>query len=424
MTWLLNQLHKVFSVLTGRRRSSNASAASASNQLERDMPSRPQQSELADVDAPTVIRLQRKPSEDASDDDRSSVQSAAPLRQEDSSVLKDVADPVAEEPDTHRRLDATAASTTGDIPAAPSFPTHVSELLSVPATLKAPDVDQSPALADELSVPEVEPSAEEQLPEIHDLLPAVEPGQPVDTVSSPTIGDPSIDAPLPTPVESTMSMTSVPAAADSEEDNDRLPTEGDSVVDSLIIEPAQRVSSPSADQVTLFSFDVVENDTAVENSAVEIEQYSSADSESADSLSAETVTEERAIALPETTLEERDLVDISQRNDSQTDSGEPAPVSVPDAENPWLRAKAQKSAIATEELSTKSGVVKLLFKLKPGNFHGYIEPDDGSKDILFHQKYIHNAEIFDAIERGDQVSVVAKQMAGKAYATRVDLLRE
>ena len=71
----------------------------------------------------------------------------------------------------------------------------------------------------------------------------------------------------------------------------------------------------------------------------------------------------------------------------------------------------------------KNGVVKLLFKLKQGNFHGYIAPEDGSKDILFHQKYI-NADIFEHLERGTPVVATMKYMEGKAYATRVDLSQE
>ena len=69
---------------------------------------------------------------------------------------------------------------------------------------------------------------------------------------------------------------------------------------------------------------------------------------------------------------------------------------------------------------TKHGTVKLLFTMKKGNFHGYITPDDGSKDILFHQKYI-NAEVFPRLERGTQVSATVKYIEGKAYATHVDI---
>ncbi|MEO0807803.1 MAG: cold shock domain-containing protein, partial [Cyanobacteria bacterium J06643_4] len=76
--------------------------------------------------------------------------------------------------------------------------------------------------------------------------------------------------------------------------------------------------------------------------------------------------------------------------------------------------------VDTETFPTKTGVVKLLFVLKPGNFHGYIAPDDGTKDILFHQKYI-NADIFDRLERGTKVVATIKHIENKVYATRVDL---
>lgn len=72
------------------------------------------------------------------------------------------------------------------------------------------------------------------------------------------------------------------------------------------------------------------------------------------------------------------------------------------------------------ETETKSGIVKLLFTIKPGNYHGYIAPSDGSKDILFHQKYI-NADIFERIERGTRVVATMKLMKGKAYATHIEL---
>lgn len=77
--------------------------------------------------------------------------------------------------------------------------------------------------------------------------------------------------------------------------------------------------------------------------------------------------------------------------------------------------------VSAEETSVKHGVVKLLFTLKPGNFHGYIAPDDGTQDILFHQKYI-NADAFDQLSRGAKVVVTVKYLEGKAYAKQVDLL--
>ena len=90
------------------------------------------------------------------------------------------------------------------------------------------------------------------------------------------------------------------------------------------------------------------------------------------------------------------------------------------SESSLFLAESNPSKTASEAPSIKQGTVKLLFTMKKGNFHGYIAPDDGSKDILFHQKYI-NADIFSQLERGAQVSATVKYIEGKAYATHVDL---
>ena len=82
--------------------------------------------------------------------------------------------------------------------------------------------------------------------------------------------------------------------------------------------------------------------------------------------------------------------------------------------------KSSEESTSEDSRPVKKGTVKLLFTLKKGNFHGYIAPDDGSKDILFHQKYI-NADIFSDLERGAQVSATVKYIEGKAYATYVEL---
>ncbi len=70
---------------------------------------------------------------------------------------------------------------------------------------------------------------------------------------------------------------------------------------------------------------------------------------------------------------------------------------------------------------TKQGVIKLLFKFKKNNHHGYITPNDGSKDIIFHQKYIDN-DVFCQLERGMAVEVTAHITEGKAYAEHVRIL--
>lgn len=120
--------------------------------------------------------------------------------------------------------------------------------------------------------------------------------------------------------------------------------------------------------------------------------------------------------VPEKLDPEKSAFEKPVLEDSSLDKPEPT--------NPWLTAvpTARQEPDQTDlgKLESKSGTVKLLFTLKPGNYHGYIAPDDGSKDILFHQRYI-NADIFDKIERGTAVVATVKVMAGKAYATHVDL---
>ena len=92
----------------------------------------------------------------------------------------------------------------------------------------------------------------------------------------------------------------------------------------------------------------------------------------------------------------------------------------PETADSPLSNTASTQPIQETNYQTKNGVVKLLFTLKEGNFHGYIEPKDGTSDILFHQKYI-NEDIFDSLERGVEVVVSVQYKEGKAYATQIEL---
>lgn len=442
MTWLLHKLQRLLGLLTGRRTSS---PVSDSTRLGSEIASRLQSSNTADSSDPVAIRVKGSSLEPAAP-----IQSTAPLRQKSSSVLKDTVDPVAAEPDTHQRLDAAPASLPGGTLSAPSFPTEVSDLISAPSS-------NLPVLEDNLlsnaSVPSATSSAEdEHLPEIHDLLPAIEPDQHSDELTPDT--QPATNEDLPSA--------------------DRISSLGNvSSSNEPVVESAQRISGP--EQATLFSFDIVETDAAVESDIAETNVAESDTTESdaigcrenditsdvsPDDISvAKTeplvsdkianlgddpaVDGHTALQLPvvESLIPDTLLSDLSmQKSDEQTDvsSSDTASTSSAsesvvetsspdDVQNPWLTAVPahQKKSVEAHlsERLTKNGKVKLLFKLKEGNFHGYIAPDDGTKDILFHQKYI-NAEIFDHIERGTQVAVTAKYMEGKAYATRVDLLQE
>lgn len=468
MTWLLHKLQRVLGSLTGRKRGSQVSE---STQLGSEIASRLQSSKAAFSDDPVAVRVQG-----ISLEPPSLAQSTAPLRQKNSSVLKDTVDPVAAEPDTHQRLDAAPASLPGGTLAAPSFPTNVSDLLS-PQPSQSSDLNGD--VLDSITVSSVEPPAnDEQLPDIHDLLPAVEPDSPSDE-----------------------SYKKEARLVDSSSDAETVTT-----FDSPLVESAQRVSV--SEQATLFSFDIIETDTAVEGDVIERD---SVDSESADGKSeidhdledrelagseliegepsegeivdqvpvnselpddefiedpavstavdinaaadasnSPPMSQSSAIELPivGSLIPDSLLSDLSARTSGDQAATETADVeesintktveaedplvageavetSSSEVQNPWLTAvpPQQKASVEAvpQELLIKNGTVKLLFKLKAGNFHGYITPDDGGKDILFHQKYI-NAEIFEHIERGTSVVVTAKYREGKAYATRVELL--
>lgn len=101
--------------------------------------------------------------------------------------------------------------------------------------------------------------------------------------------------------------------------------------------------------------------------------------------------------------------------DQTPDSDPPSVARTPQPISPPRISSIQPKSI------TKQGFIKLLFKIKKNNFHGYITPKDGSKDIIFHQKYI-NDDVFCQLERGMEVEVTAHITEGKAYADHVRIL--
>lgn len=348
MTWLLHQFQKVLSTLTGSRRRADISAPTKFGD---EAAARLQQSPPSDSGDSVARRVSATDTSFPSVEAPSTEQPTAPLRPKNSSAPKGTVDPVAEGPDTHHRLDAASAAMPGGVPATPSFPSDVSELISSQSMLSPTLKDDS---TNDLSVPDIKVSEDEHLPGIRDLLPAIEPENP-DVLSSDELSE-------------------------SDDFGD-----GSNIAEDMPIEELTDGVAASSDQVTLFSFDITEADT---------------------SRSATDVPEDVDDSAP---VESIDNVEPTDHE--------------PDAEgvNPWLTAKPPSAQQPPEPLSKKQGTVKLLFTLKAGNFHGYIAPEDGSKDILFHQKYI-NAEIFDELERGSQVVATVKIIEGKAYATHVDLL--
>ncbi|MEM7064930.1 MAG: cold shock domain-containing protein [Cyanobacteria bacterium P01_B01_bin.77] len=119
---------------------------------------------------------------------------------------------------------------------------------------------------------------------------------------------------------------------------------------------------------------------------------------------------------------------ISHNNDSRAAETDITPLNLTTEKAAHPETSTAKSQPHPSETTTaepgiikKQGVVKLLFKLKQNNHHGYIAPNDGSKDIIFHQKYVGH-EIFRQLERGMEVEVTAHVTAGKAYADHIQIL--
>jgi len=449
MTWLLNKLQKVFGLLIGRRSNTHISE---STDLGDEIASRLQSSNVNNTD-PVALRVKGDALPSATH-----TQSTAPLRQKNASVAKDLSS-VATEPDTHQRLDAAPASLPGGTLAAPNFPADVSELISAqssrPPVLKANRLD-------ELHVPDVPPTPKgEQLPEIHDLLPAVEPIQPDSPLAVEAL--PSLDAevaPAEHVVSSELSETTVVESAQRVSPSDQATLFSFDIVETGESSKAESVSDADlsknvgtgqssevdaalelsdqviADQLAEIEVPIVESlipDTLLDDLPTQISDRGTGDKnteeQSAEEQSPEELNVKEGLDLEERSTEDR--LTEGQKTKEATDAATVAEVDSTAAavQNPWLtaspvRQKEKKRVVEnSSETLTKNGTVKLLFKLKEGNFHGYITPEDGTKDILFHQKYI-NADIFDRIDRGTPVVVSAKYIEGKAYATRVELLQK
>ena len=444
MIWLFNQLHKLVGILAGRRgmRSPNNTQKISSAPSSSDRQGVLTHSDINDTTVPPVAKRvsllpaiplkELRAQESKAPEMQNAIITDQDLPATNSTV--DVGKELVEDFDTHRRLDATAAAiSTEETPSSlPSSltPTALSELMSSDSSTQA-------AADDTLwSSPTVDTHSNYQPPSIHDLLPAIEPE---DT-----------DSERLEPIE--------------ELANEESAVEAVMPKDSAVPEEPQdeaydpQLGKQTAKQATLFSFNIYESDTEKTDDIEEIitpenagaveedDAFVASDSPVKDAdialvLKAEVkpsfnslleldnkeqIDEEQGINRPQvSTSEDSSALEV------EAVLGETPTTEVLDLEgsepiNPWLTAipvSAQESAqaILPTKLESKSGTVKLLFTIKPGNYHGYITPDDGSKDILFHQKYI-NADIFDKIERGMSVVVTFKMMAGKAYATRVDLL--
>ncbi|MGB7087671.1 MAG: cold shock domain-containing protein, partial [Phormidesmis sp.] len=325
------------------------------------------------------------------------------------------------EPDTHKRLNASPATSADAVPSvepiATITPSERSEAFALPLDILKDAVRPVGSL--------------EELPDIHDLLPAIEPEDEPEEETENELGREPEDEPKNEP-----------------EDEPQIePTE---LQTEPQIEPESASEAASA-QPVLCSFDITESEGSA--AAIPLMEPSTPELSTAQEKAPAVVADEGPLLINISITQSQPVDAVT---DHSTDSPEmpdpsdsmptpdaemlepvpetPVPEPVPEpasetASQPTESATGNVStedAIATEEstedaIATKEGVVKLLFTLKEGNFHGYIAPDDGSKDVLFHQKYI-NADIFEQLERGVRVKVRVKVIEDKAYATRVDLL--
>ena len=439
MNWLLHQLQKLLNTLSGRRVPSRP-PSSTQDDLEEGTAQK-SGSALLDASTPAEISFSIK----------SSDASAQPVDSQQKDSIQRAVEAADDRSDTHMRLDPTPS-------AIPGNPSDVLNLESAPSDPQAatPTVDISPA---------------DQLPSIHDLLPAVEQEIKENSVQ---FDDVSIDEGVQSDEEATFtnsdsSETDEPLSASEIPEPENIQSKN---LEPKTFEPEQPELEDDIEpeQALLFSFDITEQSSdeqisssiedliettavpasrdevssSVEDSIAEtVENAVEQDVETPDldnsaiatedtaftSEDSETAAIDRAslpypwsIAYPKCDLDEKEdssapPLEAPEQTDAQAEqktSTERKAVSV----SPNSSTSTQ--SVQNSDFSTKHGVVKLLFTMKEGNFHGYIEPKDGSSDILFHQKYI-NEDIFDSLERGVEVVVSVKQMEGKAYATQVEL---
>ncbi|MEM6449212.1 MAG: cold shock domain-containing protein [Cyanobacteria bacterium P01_D01_bin.105] len=299
----------------------------------------------------------------------------------------------------HNRLDVASASVSGASETRSSVPSEVSELLSV--------VD--PERTDDVSEHFVGDLADEQLPLIQDLLPAV--------------------------------ASSDGGSADAESEVKQSKAEESLLKEATADNNAMELSDPAKSALStdtparpvLFRFDIIESTEKLESADIQgsVDEHAVKISGAETSKSGADAWTERDASLDGDSVAGLDspIADGLEVDglELESDAGtlrSATPIKKEEEEElqpVFQQTESVSSTDPSKNYPVKIGTVKLLFMFKKGNFHGYIAPDDGSKDILFHQKYI-NADIFTKLERGAQVSAAVKYIEGKAYATHVELL--
>jgi len=458
MTWLLNQLQKVLGAFSDKRSDSRTVASQVG---ERDrLPSATVNSDPSDITV--AARSPYIPPTEPTSESLSSLADTASINAASSNQSTNIE--LSNKPNVVEiRNQVDVASASASIPEItdeqPSFPTGVSELLSSSPL----DVEPTP----EVPTHPIRKLPNEQLPAIQDLLPAVaapesviaESEQRLAVKSEPNSNQehnneeqaressllPNSDQPVLFSFDivenynSESSNISVeeaieqetddpyPAQSSSSEREDPTYDASQSLAESKELTDEQPLAQPLLDKVALQEEPVEttqlqeqpeERPVSIEVDSVEPLPYPWSTAtpippqQTVDGAEDDTTVQVLAVAASESSddVPSAEAASPSGAADrtSNTDSNETDEIT-------------EHTAPSIVQSPVKNGTIKLLFTLKEGNFHGYIAPDDGSKDILFHQKYI-NADIFPKLERGAQVTATVKYIAGKAYATHVDLL--
>lgn len=475
MNWLLHQLQRFLTLIGGRQSPAHQVTPSRENQTAQHLNTSQREPYSASAEANTSTQAGISFSIGTVD---SPASQPSTLRQ---NTIQESLSNTEDDADTHMRLDAASSTVPG-------------------SRLELSDVEDS---ADKARSPLEPIPPADQLPSIHDLLPAVE-QEIKESAAQQSADDTSYSDTLTTdPIEPLadnlysplrQSETAIPELELAEPDVTQ-PAES---TESEQTEPDLLVS----EQALLFSFDITENaddrtskpevEDSADRDAAPLADTSAEDLSDTENLPAlveddiDAVTSVFAEAdtplesfqessVPTPTVDVEESVRLAEEgasspaSDIDTTQLEPEDKEkLPRTENsnaiavdraslpyPWSIATPKKSSnlndktvvhseaskptdvsVGTEgipeaepvstrstqvdQFPVKNGVVKLLFTMKEGNFHGYIEPSDGTSDILFHQKYI-NEDIFESLERGVEVVVSVKYIEGKAYATQVAL---
>ena len=441
MNWLLNRVQGLLGVMSGRRSSNRSSHVSeASSNLRDRINHLSQQARQVDPNreidplgsaipfaehAPLMVSTEPLP--EPADEPSSSAEDRA---ESIAAAEKKVGKLIDSDANTHRHLDIAASALSDDVSVKPAFPTEISELTGSPSSddTSSANGNASESMSANLPLRSLKKISDDQLPAIHDLLPAIE-ASADKLVSSPSAHSSlasqqavlfSFDiveseepiAESPFSVEQSSSVVSSNASSNTYSESE--PSDTESEISEAI---SEAIKDKCATKLLVPSAQILTDDEVPSKLPETTSVLQSAEELAEPTASAEALPYPWLLTAPESASHiESEAQEVSFEA-AQADSADSAFADTSQS----LSSDSPLAETADEERPVKNGVVKLLFTLKEGNFHGYVTPDDGTKDILFHQKYI-NADIFSQLERGAKVAASVKYVEGKAYATHVELL--